>query len=53
MPPENAWKQIYSRSPVLDAGGRTRRKPAEASMDWKPNAHTAPGLGIEPGPIGA
>ena len=32
---------------------RTRRKPAEASMDWKPNAHTAPGLGIEPGPIGA
>ena len=32
---------------------RTRRKPAEASMDWKPNAYTAPGLGIEPGPIGA
>ena len=23
MPPENAWKQIYSRSPVLDAGGKT------------------------------
>ena len=21
-------------------------------MDWKPNAHMAPGLGIEPGPIG-
>ena len=32
---------------------RTRRKPAEASMDWKPNAHMAPGLGIELGPIGA
>ena len=31
----------------------TRRKPAEASMDWKPNAHMAPGLGIEPEPIGA
>ena len=29
---------------------RTRRKPAEASMDWKPNAHMAPGLAIEPGP---
>ena len=26
---------------------RTRRKPAEASMDWKPNAHMAPGLGIK------
>ena len=24
-----------------------------ASMDWKPNAQTAPGLWIEPGPIGA
>ena len=23
----------------------TRRKPAEASMDWKPNTHMAPGLG--------
>ena len=31
----------------------TRRKPAEASMDWKPNAHAAPGLGFEPGSIGA
>ena len=30
-----------------------RRKPAVASMDRKPNAHMAPGLGIEPGPIGA
>ena len=30
-----------------------RRKPTEASMDWKANAHTALGLGIEPGPIGA
>ena len=24
-------------------------KPAEASLDWKSNGHTAPGLGIEPG----
>ena len=24
-------------------------KPAEASLDWKPNEHTAPGPGIEPG----
>ena len=32
---------------------RTQRKPTEASTDWKPNAHTAPGLGIKPGPIGA
>ncbi len=24
-------------------------KPAEASLDWKPNGHTAPGPGIEPG----
>ncbi len=23
-------------------------KPAEASLDWKPNGHTVPGLGIEP-----
>ena len=23
-------------------------KPAEAGLDWKPNGHTAPGLGIEP-----
>ena len=22
---------------------------AEASLDWKPNGHTAPGPGIEPG----
>ncbi len=28
-------------------------KSAEASMDWKPNARTAPGLGIEPGLSGA
>ena len=36
----------------MQEGNRsTQRKPAEASMDWKPNAHTAPGLGIEPGPI--
>ncbi len=27
----------------------TRGKPAEASLDWKPNGHTMPGLGIEPG----
>ena len=25
------------------------RKPAEASLDWKPNGHTALGPGIEPG----
>ncbi len=24
-------------------------KPVEASLDWKPNGHTAPRLGIEPG----
>ncbi len=24
-------------------------KPAEASLDWKPSGHTAPGPGIEPG----
>ncbi len=24
-------------------------KPVEASLDWKPNGHTAPGLGIKPG----
>ncbi len=24
-------------------------KPAEASLDWKPNEHTALGPGIEPG----
>ena len=29
-------------SPVLDAGGKPEDpgKPAEASMEWKPNAHT-------------
>ena len=45
-----------SRSPVLDAGGKIgvfEKKPAEANMDWKPNAHMVPGLGIEPGPISA
>ena len=26
-----------------------RKKPAEASLDWKPNGHTALGPGIEPG----
>ena len=26
-----------------------REKPAEAGLDWKPNGHTAPGPGIEPG----
>ena len=26
-------------------------KPAEASLDWKPNGHTAPGPGIEPGSV--
>ena len=26
-----------------------REKPAEASLHWKPIAHTALGLGIEPG----
>ncbi len=31
----------------------TRKKPAESSMDWKPNARTAPGPGIEPGLSGA
>ena len=24
-------------------------KPAEASLDWKANGHTAPGPGVEPG----
>ncbi len=28
-------------------------KPAEASVDWKPNGHAAPGLGIEPGLSGS
>ena len=36
------------RSPVLDAGGKPQKKKAEASMDWKPNACTMPGPGIEP-----
>ena len=27
----------------------TRRKPTEASLDWKPYGHTALGPGIEPG----
>ncbi len=27
-------------------------KPAEASLDWKPNGHTAPEPGIEPGVSG-
>ena len=26
-----------------------RRKPVEASLDWKSNGHTTPGPGIEPG----
>ncbi len=30
-----------------------REKPAEASIDWKPVAHTVPGPGIEPGLTGA
>ncbi len=30
----------------------TQEKPAEASLDWKPNGHTAPGPGIEPGLCG-
>ena len=29
--------------------GEPGEKPAEASMDWKPNAHKAPGPGLEPG----
>ena len=40
-------------SSVLEAGGNrsTRRKPARASMDWKPNAHKALELpGLKPGP---
>ena len=41
--------EIFSR---FNAGGKpqsARGKPAEASLDWKPIAHTVPGLGIEPG----
>ena len=34
---------------MLEENWRTRKKPAEASMDGKPNAHTVPGPGIEPG----
>ncbi len=29
--------------------GVPREKPAEASLGWKSNGHTAPGPGIEPG----
>ncbi len=28
---------------------KTREKPVGASVDWKPNGHTSPGPGIEPG----
>ncbi len=30
-----------------------REKPVEASLDWKPNGHTAPGPRIEPGLSGS
>ncbi len=33
--------------------GDPGEKPVEASLDWKPNARTAPGPGIEPGVSGA
>ncbi len=33
--------------------GESGEKPAEASMDWKPNGHTAQGPGIKPGLSGA
>ena len=32
---------------------RTRRKPTEASLDWKPNAHKCRNPGTNPGLIGA
>ena len=40
---------------MLDAGGKPEpgEKHVEASMDWRPNARTAPGQGIEPGLSGA
>ena len=32
---------------------RTRRKPKEASLDWKPNVHKCPDRESNPGLIGA
>ncbi len=53
--PNNSRKKIYLSTPVLDTGGilEPGEKPAEATMDWKPNSRTAPGPGIEPGLSGA
>ena len=40
--------------PVLDAGGNwsARGKPAEAGLNWKPNAHKCRDPGSNPGLIG-
>ncbi len=45
----NNAQHISQRRKTREPG----EKPAEASMDWKPNACTAPGPGIEPGLSGA
>ncbi len=48
--------ELIERNKLKKSSFRCRRKtgvpgekPAEASLDWKPNGHTTPGLGIEPG----
>ena len=57
MPPWNTLKQIYLRSPVLDAGGKTggpgENLWKEASLDWKPNAHKCQDRWWNPGLIGS
>ena len=54
MPLCNAWRQIYLRSPVLDTGGKTGELGENRQKQvWTANALMAPGLGIDPWPIGA
>ena len=53
--PRKALKEVYfywGHKIFLSAGGNHRStwgKPAKASLGWKPIAHSASGLGIEPG----
>ena len=51
----NTREQIYKRSPVLDAGGKTGGpgKSTEASLDWNSNAYKCRNRGSNPGLIGA
>ena len=56
MPLGNAWRQIYLRSPVLDAGGKPEYPEKTCGSKYGLETkctYMALGLEIEPGPIGA